>query len=121
PVSDGVLKFNVNVPGQITGAKLRLFCVDSSSVGGTFYAAAETNPPWSEGTVTWATAPVAGASYGSLGAVKAGTWYEVNLTALVTANGTYSLRIKNTSGNGADYVTKEGAAGFAPQLVVTTA
>ncbi|MGZ8629904.1 MAG: CBM96 family carbohydrate-binding protein [Actinomycetota bacterium] len=121
PVSDGVLKFNVNVPGQITGAKLRLFCVDSSSVGGTFYAAAETNPPWSEGTVTWATAPVAGASYGSLGAVKSGTWYEVDLTALVTANGTYSLRIKNTSGNGADYVTKEGAAGFAPQLVVTTA
>jgi PKD repeat protein len=121
PVSDGLLKFNVNVPGQITGAKLRLYCVDSSSVGGTFYAAADTSPPWSEGAVTWATAPVAGASYGSLGAVKAGTWYEVDLTPLVTANGTYSLRIKNTSGNGADYVTKEGAAGSAPQLVVTTA
>ena len=121
PVSDGLLKFNVNVVGQITGAKLRLYCVDPSSAGGTVYAAAETNPPWSEGTVTWATAPVAGASYGSLGAVQAGTWYEVDLTALVTANGTYSLRIKNTSTNGADYATKEGAAGTAPQLVVTTA
>lgn len=120
PVSDGLLKFNVNVSGQITSAKLRLFCVDSSSAGGTFYAAAETNPPWSEGTVTWATAPVAGASYGSLGAVSSGTWYEVDLTALVTANGTYSLRIKNTSSNGADYATKEAAAASAPQLVVTT-
>jgi hypothetical protein len=39
----------------------------------------------------------------------------------VTANGTYTLRIKNTSTNGADYATKEGAAGTAPQLVVTTA
>jgi PKD repeat protein len=120
PVSDGLLKFNVNVGGQITGAKLRLYCVDASSSGGTFYAAAETNPPWSENTVTWATAPVAGTSYGSLAAVKVGIWYEVDLTALVTANGTYSLRIKNTSTNGADYATKEGAAGFAPQLVVTT-
>ena len=121
PVSDGLLKFDVNVPGQITSVRLRLFCVDSSSAGGTIYAAAETNPPWREGTVSWATAPVAGASYGSLGAVNAGTWYEVDITALVTANGTYSLRIKNTSSNGADYATKEGAAGSAPQLVVTTA
>jgi len=120
PVKDGLLRFDVDVSGRITSVKLRLFCVNSSSAGGTFFAAAETSPPWSEDTVTWATAPVAGASYGSLGAVKVGTWYEVDLTALVTANGSYSLRIKNTSGNGADYATKEGAAGTAPQLVVTT-
>jgi len=120
PAKDGLLRFDVDVSGQITSAKLRLFCVNSSSVGGTFFAAAETIPPWSEGTVTWATAPAAGASYGSLGRVKPGNWYEVDLTALVTANGSYSIRIKNTSGNGADYATKEGAAGTAPQLVVTT-
>ena len=56
-----------------------------------------------------------------LGAVQVGSWYEIDLTALVTANGTYSLRINNASTNGADYATKEGAAGTAPQLVVTTA
>ena len=120
PVKDGLLRFDVDVAGQITSVKLRLFCVNSSSAGGTFFAAAETSPPWSEDTVTWAAAPVAGASYGSLGEVKVGAWYEVDLTALVTANGSYTLRIKNTSGNGADYATKEGAAGTAPQLVVTT-
>ena len=112
PVSDGLLKFHVNVGGPITGATLRVYCVDPSSSGGTFYAAAETTPPWSEGTVTWATAPAAGASYGSLGAVKTGLWYEIDLSNLVTANGTYTLRIENTSTNGADYATKEGAAGF---------
>ena len=120
PVSDGLLKFNVNVAGNITGAKLRLYCVDASSAGGTFFAAAETNPAWSENTVTWASAPVAGTSYGSLGAVKVGFWYEVDLKDLVKTNGTYSLRITNSSTNGADYATKEGAAGTAPQLVVTT-
>jgi hypothetical protein len=120
-VKDGLLKFDVDVSGQITGATLRLYCVDSSSAGGAFFAAAETVPPWSESTVTWQTAPVAGASHGSLGAVKVGTWYQVDLGALVTANGTYTIRIKNTSGNGADYATKEGPAATAPQLVVTTA
>jgi hypothetical protein len=37
----------------------------------------------------------------------------------VTGDGTYSIRIASTSSNGADYSTKEGAAGFAPQLLVT--
>jgi PKD repeat protein len=121
PVKNGLLRFDVDVAGQIVSAKLRLFCVNSSSVGGTFFAAAETNPPWNEETVTWATAPVAGASYGSLGRVRTNEWFEVDLTALVTTNGSYSIRITNPSGNGADYATKEGAAGTAPQLVITTA
>jgi hypothetical protein len=115
-----LLRFDVDVSAQITSATLRLFCVDSSSVGGTFFAAGETSPPWNEETVSWTTAPVAGASYGSLGRVRPGNWYEIDLSALVTANGSYSIRIANTSGNGADYATKEGAAGTAPQLVVTT-
>ena len=45
---------------------------------------------------------------GSLGAVDSGSGTRSTSAALVTANGTYSLRIKNTSSNGADYVTKEG-------------
>ncbi len=121
PVRDGLLKFDVDVgANEITGVTLRVYCQDPSSAGGVFFGAAGT-PSWDEGTVTWANAPPAGASYGSLGAVTAGTWYEVDLTQLVTANGIYSLRIKNSSTNGADYATKEGTAGFAPQLVVDVA
>ena len=121
PVRDGLLKFDVDVgANEITSVKLRVHCEDSSSAGGVFFGAAGT-PSWDEGTVTWANAPPVGASYGSLGSVTAGTWYEVDLTQFVTANGTYSLRIKNTSTNGADYATKEGTAGFAPQLVVDVA
>jgi hypothetical protein len=52
-------------------------------------------------------------------AVVAGTWYEVDLTSIVTGNGTYTVRISSTSTNGADFASKEGLAGFAPQLVVT--
>jgi hypothetical protein len=57
----------------------------------------------------------------SLGAVKRNTWYEIDLSSLVTGDGTYSLRITTTSGDGATYVSKEGAAGSRPQLVVTLA
>jgi len=53
----------------------------------------------------------------SLGAVSVNTWYEVDVTSLVTGDGTYSLRISSTSTNGADYSSKEGA--HAPELVLT--
>jgi hypothetical protein len=45
----------------------------------------------------------------SLGAVSVNTWYEVDVTSLVTGDGTYSLRISSTSTNGEDYSSKEGA------------
>ena len=74
---------------------------------------------WSEATVTWNNAPAADAAIlASLGAVNANTWYEVDITSLISRDGTYSLRVTSTSSNGADYSSKEGAAGFAPQLVV---
>jgi hypothetical protein len=119
PVKHGLLKFDVDVGARsITSVKLRLYCVDTSPLGGTFYSTVNTS--WDEGTVTWNDAPTAGTtSYGSLGTVKAGTWYEVDLTALVQTNGIYSLRITTSATNGADYATKERPGAFAPQVVVT--
>jgi hypothetical protein len=70
--------------------------------------------------VTWNTQPQADpTSIASLGAVSVNTWYEVDLTSLVTGGGTYSIRIASTSANGVDYSTREGTAGSAPLLVVT--
>jgi chitodextrinase len=121
PVKHILLKFTVSGVGTrtIVSAKLRLYCVDASSFGGDFRRVLDTT--WSEGTVTWNTAPVYdGNSLATLGAVTAGTWYEVDVTSLVTGDGTFSLKMLSTSTNGADYTSKEGAAGFAPQLVITT-
>ena len=120
PTQYGLLKFTVSgVPsGTIPTVKLRLYCLDASPKGGDFFRVA--NNSWQENTVTWNTQPLADpTSIASLGAVIASTWYEVDLSSLVTGNGTYSIRIASTSANAVDYSTKEGAAGFAPQLVVT--
>jgi hypothetical protein len=122
PTRQVLLKFTVSGVGGATvaNAKLRIFCMNGSPVGGAFFRVADTS--WLENTVTWGNAPAADPSVlASLGAVKRNTWYEIDLSSLVTGDGTYSLRITTTSGDGATYVSKEGAAGSRPQLVVTLA
>jgi chitodextrinase len=120
PIKHILLKFAVGGIGSrtVVSVKLRLYCVDPATFGGDFRRATDTS--WSESTVTWNTAPVADTtSLGTLGAVAVGTWYEVDVTPLVTGDGAVGLRVSSTSTNGADYSSKEGAAGLAPQLVVT--
>jgi chitodextrinase len=122
PVEHLLLKFRVaGVNGRrVESAKLRLYCSDPGGSGGVFKRVADTS--WVESSVTWANAPAAdAATIGSLGAVTAGNWYEVDVTSLVTGDGTFSLRASSTSNEGVDYRSKEGTAGFAPQLVVTVA
>ena len=71
---------------------------------------------WQEETVTWNNAPAAETNLlAQLGSVSANTWYEVDVTSVVTGDGTYSFRISDSVG-GADYSSTEGAN--APQLVI---
>jgi chitodextrinase len=120
PIEDLLLKFTVNgVAGrQVESAKLRLYCIDAGGSGGVFKRVA--NNGWVESTVNWTNAPAAdAATLATLGATTAGTWYEVDVTSLVTGDGTFSFRIASTSPNGTDYNSKEGTAGLTPQLVIT--
>jgi predicted outer membrane repeat protein len=118
PIKHILIRFNVSgLSGkQITSAKLRLYNVDPASKGGDFYAVPD--PSWQEETVTWTNAPAALTNLlASLGSVSANNWYEVDVTSLITGDGTYSLRISSTSSDGADYSSKEGVN--PPQLVIT--
>ena len=120
PVKDTLMKFAVSGVGTdtVVSAKLRLFAVNSSSgSGGEFHPVADTS--WSESAVTYETAPAADPDpLGSLGPVSAGTWYEVDVTPLMTGDGPTSLRVTSPSSDGADYSSKEGAD--PPQLIVAT-
>jgi hypothetical protein len=122
PLKDLLLKFTVSGVGasSIISAKVRLYCLDGATRGGDFHRVGDNS--WQEETVTWNTAPTAdAATIASLGPVTAGAWFEVDVSSLVTGDGTYSLRVTSVSSNGADYSTKEGTSGFAPQLVVALA
>ena len=116
-----LLKFTVSGIGNksIVSVKLRLYCVDGSPFGGEFHRVADTT--WSEGSVNWNTAPSADTGIlTSLGKVSANTWYEVDVTSLVSGDGMYSLKTVSSNSDGAYYSTKEGTVGFAAQLIITT-
>jgi len=122
PLKHFLIRFDVSGVGtrDVTGATLRLYCVNTSNLGGSFYPA--NGAAWSESTVTWNTAPAAGSTAAAtLGGVTAGNWYEVNLSNAITGDGTYTFRIRSTSADGADYSSRQAAAGFRPQLVLSVA
>jgi tartrate-resistant acid phosphatase type 5 len=117
PVKNFLLKFSVTGVSnrQIVKATLRLYDIDPSSKGGDFHAMTDTT--WNEGTVNWNNAPAADpAIIASLGAVTVNNWYEVDVTALIQADGLHSLRITSTASDGADYDSREGAN--PPQLIL---
>jgi chitodextrinase len=125
PVKHALLAFSPSGIGsrRVASAKLRLFCRDSSSNGGSVHRVLEPEPPyWTEGGVTWANAPdYTTTPVTAFDAVSAGSWYEVDVTNLVTGDNRVSMRITTPNSNGADYSSKEDAPGFAPQLLVTLA
>jgi Calx-beta domain-containing protein/calcineurin-like phosphoesterase family protein/Big-like domain-containing protein len=117
-----LMKFSVaGVGGRaVTNARLMLYDISGSVRGGDVHRMADTT--WGETTVTWDNAP----SYdpgvvASLGAVKVGSWYGLDVTPVVTGDGTFSLLMASASTDGADYASAENSATLAPQLVVTLA
>ena len=122
PVRRTFLRFTVSgVTEPILSAKLRLRTISGNSGsnnGGTFKSVSSNS--WSETGTTWNNQPaIDGATLGSIGSVVASTWYEVNVTAFVTGNGTFSFGATSASTDGAYYSARESGAN-APQLVITT-
>ncbi|HET6354196.1 DUF7594 domain-containing protein [Streptomyces sp.] len=122
PVRQSFLKFTVSgLTEPVTSAKLRIRTIsgnNGSNTGGTFKSM--TNTAWSETGTTWNNKPaIDGATLGSLGSVAKDTWFEVDVTSLVTGNGTFSIGATSTNADGAYYDSRESGAD-APQLVITT-
>ncbi len=114
PDRDSYLRFNLsglNYP--VTHATLRLYPFDSSTAGVNVHPVADTT--WTEMGITYATEPSAGSAIGTSGAVAASTWVEVDVTALITGNGSYNLALSSTGGL-LRFVSREGVN--PPQLVV---
>jgi len=114
------LKFTATgLTGTVQSATLRIWATSAQSVGFDAYPVADSS--WTETGLTYANQPSAsiGAKLGSSGAVVAGTWKTINVTALVTGPGTYSVVLQTTSATALALSSREDAA-HAPQLVVTT-
>lgn len=123
PVRRILLKFTVSgLSGSVARATLRLHLRDTtagpSPHGGTVRQVGSSS--WAETTVTWNSQPaIDGATLGSFGAVMRNTWYEMNVTPVVTGNNTFTLAFTSADSDGAHYDSRESGAN-APQLVVTS-
>jgi hypothetical protein len=117
PVVNGYLTFNVQgLGGTIASAKLRLYANSSSSVGCKVFSVPDVS--WGERTITYNNAPALGVQVGSYGAIRSSTWIEVDVTALVRGNGTFSLAVSGLNGTAVSLASRESAN--KPQLVIAT-
>jgi chitodextrinase len=120
PDKDFLMKFDLaGLAGrQIIRARLRLYCSDASNNGGDFSLVRDNS--WTEKTVSWSTAPPGDSVVtDTLNDVLVNTFYNLDVTPLVTGDGTLSLRTSTPSSNSSGFHSSEGAN--PPQLVVTLA
>ena len=115
PVLVSYLKFDVQASGTISRATLRIFANSNHSLGFSVRPVADTS--WGETTITYGNAPAYGAIAGSSGPLTAGTWVEVDVTSLVTANGQLSFALTTSSSTAMSLASRE-SGGNAPQLII---
>ena len=111
------LRFVVQgVTGPITAVKLRLYVLEGTSDGPGLYNT--DNNTWTEAGINWNNRPhTLGAVASDLGALTVGTTVEMDAKALITGNGSYSVKIWQPSTDAATFDSREGS--HPPQLVVT--
>jgi len=105
--------------GTVQSATLRIWATSAQSLGFDAYPVGDAS--WTEKGITYANQPSAtiGAKLGSSGAVAASTWKTINVTAMVTGPGTYSVVLETTNATALALSSREDTA-HAPQLVITT-
>jgi len=118
PLVRSYLMFDVQgLTGSPTGAVLRVFANSASSTGHEVRSSADTS--WTEGGITFATAPAFGAVVGASGSFTAGQYIQVSVTPLVTGNGALTFVLTGPGATAVSYASRETTAN-PPQLVVTT-
>jgi hypothetical protein len=118
PDLHGYLRFNVQgLTTSVSRATLRIFANSAATLGHEIRGVSDNN--WSESTLTYFNAPIVGNVVGSSGPITAGTWTSVDVTPLITGNGTFNFALTTTSGTAISFASREAGAN-APQLIVET-
>lgn len=116
PEQRSFLRFDVaGITGTVVSAKLRIFANSSSSTGHRISSVSDIG--WVETSITYATAPVLGPVIGSSGPFTGGQYIEVDVSAVVTGNGSLSFGLDTTSSTAIAYSSREGIN--PPQLIIT--
>ncbi len=118
------LKFQVTgLNGTIQRARLRLYVTSGANDAGTLYSAsnnyAGSSTAWQETGLNWNNADKNGTVLASTsGAIVSGNWIELEISAHVTAEGTYSFAFINSTSQVDVFSAREGSN--PPELIVET-
>jgi acid phosphatase type 7 len=115
PVLRTYLRFDVQgVIGTVTSAKLRIYANSSSSTGHEARGVADNS--WGETTITFGNAPAVGSVVATSGSFSGGSYVEVDVTSLITGNGTYSIALTGPGSTAISYASRESTN--KPELVI---
>lgn len=116
---DGLFKFDVVGVGSqsVSRATLRAYVTNSSGYPGAVHVTSDTS--WTEDTVTWNLAPAPdGATFTTTDEPDRDTWIEWDVTAAVSGDGAFSVRLDSISSNSVGLASKEHVSGNRAELVV---
>ncbi len=112
------LRFDVS--GLATNAgqsvTLRVYANSPNKTGVTVSLVPDNN--WDEDAITFNNAPAIGAEVNSVDKVNKGQWVELDVSSVITSDGTYTLAITTTSNRNTNLSSRE-ADNNTPQLVVS--
>jgi PKD repeat protein len=113
---ESYLRFDVSgISGTVQSATLRLYAVSDPTIDGP--AVYPTGNDWSETGITWDNRPApTGSAMADVGAAPVNSWVELDVTPLVTGNGSVSFVLAQTSTDGVTFYSRQG--GYKPELVV---
>jgi Calcineurin-like phosphoesterase len=117
PIQTTYLRFTVQgITSPVASASLRVYTTAASSTG--FEVRGVGDNSWSETAITYANAPPAGTKVATSGAVSSGLWVSIDVTPLVSGNGSVSLALTTPTKNVTTLASREASASRMPQLVV---
>ncbi len=117
PIVRSYVRFAVSgLTGAVSRATLRLYANSALHAGITANRVADNT--WGESTINYGNAPAVGSAIATSGAINSGTWITFDVTAYVTANGTYSLAITSANATALSMASRESTN--KPKLIITT-
>ena len=111
----GFLKFDINVPGIITSAKLKLYN-NSGSKNRFVNVHSVTDTSWGETLITWNNKPEMGASLQQKDIIG-NSWQEFDVLSAISGNGLLSLGLKRAASDSRRQVASKESS-FAPVLTI---
>ena len=118
PIVRSYLRFDIQgLSGTITRVTLRVFTNSSSSTG--YEVRNVVDNSWSESTISYSNAPAVDGVTGTSGSFGAGVWTTVDITPLITGNGSFNIALTTTNATAFSLASRESGVN-APQLVIET-